>query len=304
MGALKKYDSLFLSPDAYDEDTHFRNIKWQVGWSAHRLLEVLDTAGGRRGKPVRDVLMQWKAQVTARRKDAEVEQDLVAAINNEYCKPSKFQAYISAASGGVATLLDELSTDEGRGDAPLQSAIASGVAAAASALAAAVGDMTLADGSGLPRKDDDAETEWTADLYKQKHGRFIYDACAICESGIIPDLRGKVPNSLSQAVGKDPPCFLCPDSQRDFDRLEQVDMETFKAKTGSMPSAANVPAQRGYIVLHPSYKCPCFRGIVKSYLLKNLSKIGKGVFKALSYNEYKAREAADCKRDGVEPPGK
>ena len=68
-------------------------------------------------------------------------------------------------------------------------------------------------------------------------------------------------------------------------------METFKARTGSMPSAANVPAQRGYIVLHPSYNCPCFRGIVKSYLLKNLSKIGKGVFKALSYNEYKAREA-------------
>ena len=301
LSALRHFDSVFLVQDSFDEDTQFRNITWKIGCSAHKLLELLDTAGGRRGKPAREILLQWKAQIQARRGDDSVDQHLVAAIHNEYCKPTKFALYLNRpahAGTGTDLLLEELGTDDDRGMLALQEA-------GAGVNTGSVGESRF-QRLGLGTSPNDVSKEEKGSdvisLFKEAHFRNIYDADAICESGIIPELRGKTPNPLHLMVGKDPPCWLCPDKARGFADQEEITREDFIKLTGGPPGSANLPHKRGLIIKHQSFKCPFFRNIVKSFLITHPSHIGMGVFAPIDFVSWNRRVSQACTDAGQDTP--
>ncbi len=299
---LKKLDDIFLAADEYTEDVTFRNIAWVPGMSAHSLLEQIDVAGGRLGKQPREILLQWKAQVQARRNEtftSPADESLVSSVHNEYCKASKFQAYVQAGAEGVSLLLKDLDEDANRGSVPL-TAIASHPPPhhPPHRPATEPSDVNTVTG-GMQGLNISPEHAVVIATFKLAHGSNVYDMQAVVDSGLIFQLRGRTPNSLS-IYSPRADCWCCHD-QRDAG-FEWLSRPAYRKRTGSGPNFENLPHKHGLAIDHNSFECPYPRRYIKQFLEKNPSHINCGPFKPLTRAEFEARIKAACEQDGATYP--
>ena len=319
--ALRLFDRCFLANDEHEEDSQFLNIRWELSRNAVQLLVALRDAGGKRGKPVSSILQQWRAQVTLARQ-GQGDRAIVDGIYDEFCTNSKFRVY-SAHANGVEELLSAL-RQHSKGTAVLSRALGapgpsrdvpggeSFLGESDTSLEARLRSLELGRhggaGGGAPTAAAAAaaasalaETDYKKKIaaFSEAHKRAIYDAEAICQSGCCADLRGKLPNSL--ADGQDAhKCWLC--AEEEDASFEQVDIETYKTRTGGYPSRENLPSTHKLVIKHFAYLCPRFKRIVAKHLRSHPDQIGQGVFKPMSPAEFQERTRRDCQQAGIAQP--